>query len=72
MRTRKLDAIILARKLRRILTPSERELWNHLRNRKFNKLKFLRQHLIIYGSINGRAQFFVTDFYCDVLKLVLE
>ncbi|MBK9108412.1 MAG: endonuclease domain-containing protein [Saprospiraceae bacterium] len=72
MKTRKLHAIIIARKLRRTLTHSERTLWNHLRNRKFRNLKFLRQHPIIYGSVNGRAQFFVADFYCDELKLVLE
>ncbi|MCC6753861.1 MAG: endonuclease domain-containing protein [Saprospiraceae bacterium] len=72
MKIRKLHAILIARKLRRAMTVSERKLWCHLRNRKYKNLKFLRQHPIIYGCVNGNAQFFVADFYCDELKLVLE
>jgi very-short-patch-repair endonuclease len=39
-----------ARELRKILTESEQILWEHLRNRKLNGYKFLRQHPIIYKA----------------------
>ena len=38
-------------------------LWEHLRNRKLNGLKFRRQH-----PLNN----FVADFYCHEAKLAIE
>jgi very-short-patch-repair endonuclease len=52
-----------AKELRKNMTPAEKVLWKHIRNRKFGKLKFRRQHPI---------DIFIADFYCHELKLVIE
>jgi len=52
-----------ARLLRKQSTKAEKILWNELRNRKFNNLKFRRQHPI--GE-------YVVDFYCHEKKLIIE
>lgn len=64
--------IEIVRVLRQLQTPEEKELWEMLRNRKLKRLKFLRQHPIIYSHTQGRPQFFVADFYCAEKKLVIE
>jgi very-short-patch-repair endonuclease len=61
-----------ARQLRRNSTDYEKVLWQKLRNRKFHGLKFLRQHPIVYDEINGKALFFVPDFYCAEKKTIIE
>jgi len=53
----------LSKKLRQKQTESEEILWEVLRNRKLNNLKFRRQHPF------GR---YIVDFYCDEIKLVIE
>ena len=57
------DNVPAARQLRRRLTPSELLLWARLRDRRFDGLKFRRQHPI--GP-------FVLDFYCDELRVAVE
>lgn len=52
-----------ARQLRRPLTPTERLLWQQLRDRHLDGLKFRRQHPV--GP-------FVLDFYCEDLRLAIE
>lgn len=52
-----------AKTLRRSQTKAERLLWSELRNRKFEGVKFRRQHPI------GK---YIADFYCNELKLVIE
>lgn len=52
-----------ARKLRQNLTPAETILWEALRNKKLEGLKFRRQHPV--GN-------FILDFYCPACKLVVE
>jgi len=52
-----------ARILRKRMTHTEKLLWNHLKSKKFCGLKFRRQHPI---------DFFIADFYCHKLKLVIE
>jgi type I restriction enzyme M protein len=52
-----------ARELRQAQTPAEEVLWQLLRNRQLAGLKFRRQHQI--GD-------YITDFYCDERKLVVE
>ncbi len=52
-----------ARLLRKDSTNAELLVWNALRNRKFNNLKFRRQH-----EING----FIIDFYCHELRVAIE
>lgn len=52
-----------ARRLRRELTPAESILWQALRGRQLEGLKFRCQHPV------GR---FIVDFYCPSAKLVIE
>lgn len=49
--------------LRKRMTKAERLLWEELRNKKFQSLKFRRQNPISR---------FIVDFYCHQLKLVVE
>ncbi len=52
-----------ARQNRRQSTEAESLLWEYLRNRKLNGLKFRRQH-----PLNN----FIADFYCHEAKLAIE
>lgn len=52
-----------ARELRKNQTNAEEIFWKLVRNRKFENLKFRRQHQI--GS-------YIVDFYCDEYKLIIE
>jgi very-short-patch-repair endonuclease len=61
-----------ARKLRKNQTKAEEILWNELRKRKLNGLKFLRQHPIIYDRYKNDFFFFIADFYCAEKKLIIE
>ncbi|HEU5168373.1 MAG TPA: endonuclease domain-containing protein [Chitinophagaceae bacterium] len=51
------------RELRQGLTEAEKLLWEKLRGRKLNGLKFRRQHPL---------DKFIVDFYCNERKLVVE
>jgi very-short-patch-repair endonuclease len=53
----------LAKELRRKMTPSEKKLWQRLRNHKIAGLKFRRQHPI---------RWYISDFYCHEARLVIE
>lgn len=53
----------IRRNLRQESTPAEDFLWQHIRNRKLNQLKFKRQHSI--GN-------YVVDFYCASKRLIIE
>ncbi|MBI1281587.1 MAG: DUF559 domain-containing protein [Anaerolineaceae bacterium] len=55
----------VARGLRQRQTPSEEFLWQHLRNRRLNNLKFRRQ-----SPIENTA--YVVDFLCYEARLVVE
>lgn len=52
-----------ARELRNRSTPSERLLWERLRNKQLDRYKFRRQHPV---------SIFIADFYCHELKFVIE
>ncbi|VEP14003.1 conserved hypothetical protein [Hyella patelloides LEGE 07179] len=52
-----------AKQLRNNMTPAEKVLWEALRKKPLNGLKFRRQHPV------GR---FILDFYCAQYKLVVE
>nr|NQU92957.1 endonuclease domain-containing protein [Bacteroidota bacterium] len=52
-----------AQQLRKKMTEAEANLWKRLRNRKFEGLKFRRQH-----PVNR----FIVDFYCHEKRLVVE
>ncbi len=49
--------------LRTVMTPAEIKLWQALKHRQVDDLKFRRQHSI--GP-------FIVDFYCPSAKLVVE
>ena len=52
-----------ARKLRKELTEYESKLWERIRNRKLDGVKFRRQHPM---------KQFILDFYCASRKLAIE
>jgi very-short-patch-repair endonuclease len=52
-----------ARALRAAQTEVERRLWQRLRNRQLNGMKFRRQHPL--GS-------YITDFFCLDARLIVE
>ncbi len=56
--------LAFARELRQKQTEPEELLWQLLRNRQLNKLKFRRQHPLKAG--------FILDFYCAESKLAVE
>lgn len=60
------------RELRRRSTKAEDLLWQRLRNRKLDGMKFNRQFPLIYTSTLEKHYFFVADFYCHQQGLVLE
>lgn len=63
----------LARDLRKKQTPEELLLWQNLRNRKLQGIKFNRQFPIVYGrDFDGTSHFFIADFYCHEKKLIIE
>lgn len=49
--------------LRQETTQAEDKLWERIRNKKLNSLKFARQHPL-YN--------YIADFYCHEKKLVIE
>jgi very-short-patch-repair endonuclease len=52
-----------AQSLRKQAGDAEKILWRHLRNRRFLKYKFRRQHPI---------EQYVLDFYCPACRLAIE
>jgi very-short-patch-repair endonuclease len=61
-----------SRRLRKESTPEESRIWELLRNRKFHQLKFTRQYPILISNKIEQKIFFIADFYCASLKLILE
>ena len=57
------EKIILARNLRKNMTPQERKLWKILRNRQIKNLTFKRQYPI--GN-------YIVDFICKEKWLIIE
>ena len=51
------------RLLRRNQTEAEKKVWDGLRNRRFQNLKFFRQYGIGH---------YIADFYCPEMRLVIE
>jgi len=52
-----------ARILRNNMTLAEKIIWDELKNRKYFKVRFRRQHPI---------DIFIVDFYCHEIKLAIE
>jgi very-short-patch-repair endonuclease len=61
-----------ARELRRKATREERKMWEILRDKKFNNLKFYRQYPIVISSSYNGKEFYIADFYCHTIRLILE
>lgn len=57
------DIFEKAKLIRKRMTPSEQQLWEHLKGKKNLGLRFRPQHPI---------DIFIVDFYCHPLKLVIE
>jgi len=57
------NLIAAARQLRQNLTPAEKMVWDALKSRQLNGLKFRSQHPI---------ESFVVDFYCPQHRFVIE
>ena len=64
--------ILLARNLRKNQTPSEKLLWDMLRRKTLFGCRFLRQHPIVYRIDRQWIDFYIADFYCRELLLVIE
>lgn len=62
----------IARELRKNPTPSEKLLWKHLRKRQLRGYKFLRQKPFVHEQRQNKHFFYIADFYCAELKLVIE
>ena len=63
---------LLARKMRNKQTPQEVVVWDLLRKKRFLRYKFLRQHPVFYRIDKGWVDFYIADFYCNKLKMVIE
>jgi very-short-patch-repair endonuclease len=59
------------RTLRKNQTKSETIFWSMVRGKKYLGLRFQRQYPIKYVFENV-SSFFVADFYCHKLKLIIE
>ena len=55
--------ILRAKELRQRQTPSEKYLWNNVRDNRLDGFHFRRQHVV-----DG----FILDFYCHRIRLVVE
>jgi len=69
--TTKQLSIKIARELRKNQTDAEKKFWSNVCDRKFNDYKFLRQHPILF-EYYGKERFFIADFYCREMHLVIE
>ena len=64
--------LAFARILRKNQTKAEKFFWDKVRNRKLFGFKFRRQHIIQHANTQGNKSFFITDFYCDEKRLIIE
>ena len=62
----------LSQELRKNPTESESRLWKILRKKQIKGFKFLRQKPLIYSEKYRIKSFFIADFYCSRMKLVIE
>ncbi len=54
------------------MTSAEKLLWDILRRKNFGGYRFLRQHPVFYRIDKEWIEFFIADFYCAKLKLIIE
>ncbi len=61
-----------ARENRKNPTSAEKRFWLLARGKKLSGLKFNRQFVIPYKLSTDYTEYFIADFYCKELKLVIE
>jgi very-short-patch-repair endonuclease len=61
-----------AREQRKFATQEERKMWELLRDRKLMNYKFSRQYPIVISATNGKRIFYIADFFCHTLRLIIE
>ena len=64
-------AVVVSRDLRKNQTDAEELFWEKIRDKKFLGYKFLRQHPLFYVYYE-KKKFFIADFYCGKLGLIVE
>ena len=62
-----------SRKLRKNMTNAEKLLWNELRAKKLNWIKFTRQvPTYVYTENSWLDRYIIPDFLCSKYKLIIE
>jgi len=61
-----------AREQRKLATAEEIKMWELLRDRNFMNLKFSRQFPIVISSTPEKRTFYIADFFCHGLGLIIE
>ena len=64
-------AVYASRDLRKKQTPAELAFWEEVKDKNFFGFKFLRQHPLFYEYYE-KKKFFIADFYCAELGLIIE
>ena len=62
----------LAREMRKHSTPAEDFFWEQVRDRKLFGLKWNRQFIIECPLEMNNLKYYIADFHCHLLKLVVE
>ena len=62
----------LARTMRKNPTPTEAIFWERTRKRLLLGLKINRQFILALPIQNGFTKYFIADFYCHELNLIIE
>jgi very-short-patch-repair endonuclease len=65
------DIRVICRRFRKNQTKAEKSLWKLVRNRQIDGFKILRQYPIGF-EWNKQIRFFIADFCCHKMKLVIE
>jgi|WetSurMetagenome_2_1015567.scaffolds.fasta_scaffold272663_2 very-short-patch-repair endonuclease len=63
---------VLAREMRKNSTPAEDFFWQRVRDRKLFGLKWNRQFIIVCPLEMNSIKYYIADFHCHQLKLVVE
>ncbi len=61
-----------AKYMRENPTLAESKFWDKVSKRKFLGLRFNRQKVFNYVEQDGGMRFYIVDFYCHELKLIIE
>lgn len=67
-----MEPLEFTRYLRENQTKEEKIVWELIRKKQILGYRFLRQYKIEYSNIIGARSYFISDFYCHQLKLIIE